>query len=392
MSEACTYLTLREMVQAGHKFLCLSRVKYFAACRTFGDMLKRFYPKTAKEMESIGALSPVGLEPIFGRFFIPVLPYRYVVRIFDLYAMEGLEVIFRFGIALLAMHKKILKALNVESVGEWWDQIKSFAYGTTFSFEALVSKAYGSWGNLPRKRLKFPTKRFLNRRIQKNHKWAEENISYDSVEPKRPIGLVSSDVPIVLVKDISRRAQIAEWLPNTLQDTKLDLIFSTNEHGRTLDQFYKHCSSSKRTLLLIEVLHSGAVIGAFATDTWHKNTSVYGDGGCFLFKLSPDAAFYPWQPPTIGSCESDESDALIEQFMMGTSRYISMGGGKDGQCGLRINEDMTLGSSGNTVTYNNQPLAGEENEQFDIGLVEVYRFIRALDGKPLDKLENVWNF
>ena len=65
MSEACTYLVLREMIQssgagAGNKkYLCLSKINYYACCRTFADTLMRFYPKTAKEMEKIGALSPI---------------------------------------------------------------------------------------------------------------------------------------------------------------------------------------------------------------------------------------------------------------------------------------------------------------------------------------------
>ena len=84
----------------------------------------RFYPKTAKEMEKIGALSPIGLEPIFERFFIPILPMRYVIRIMDLFLLEGIQIIFRVGIALLALQKKSLKAMNIQSTEEWWLQVK----------------------------------------------------------------------------------------------------------------------------------------------------------------------------------------------------------------------------------------------------------------------------
>ena len=57
--------------------------------------------------------------------------------------------------------------------------------------------------------------------------------------------------------------------------------------------------------------------------------------------------------------ENSADAALTEQFMMSTSKYISMGGGKDGTNGLRLNEDLTRGSSGNSVTYNNKPLFAE---------------------------------
>ena len=69
-----------------------------------------------------------------------------------------------------------------------------------------------------------------------------------------------------------------------------------------------------------------------------------------------------------------------------------MGGGKDGTNGLRLNEDLTRGSSGNSVTYNNKPLGGDDLSEFDVGLVEVYQLVRSVDGQPIDKMENVWNF
>jgi len=67
--------------------------------------------------------------------------------------------------------------------------------------------------------------------------------------------------------------------------------------------------------------------------------------------------------------------ALLEQFQVGTSSYISMGGNRDGTCGLRLNEDLTRAESAPAEGFNNEPLAGVEGD-LQIGLVEVYGLIR----------------
>jgi len=395
MPESCVYQTVREMIEhGGTKFMTSTQLDYYSNCRTFGDLMKRFYPKTAKEMTEIGALSPIGLEPIFNRFFIPILPFRYVMRIMDFFTLEGQTVIFRFGVALLAIYKKQLKSMNLRDTQSWWKQLKDFTHDSKFDFDEVIRIAYGAWGNVHRKRCRFPKQKFLDRRNVRNQKWARSQIELSGQEPIRPIGFISSEesTPFVLAKDSIKRAHIAEWLPRTFQDTKIDCIYSTNVHGRTLERFYTHCAKAKHTLILIEVLDNNSIIGAFATDKWHKSSSVYGDGGCFLFSLHPEARYYPWSPGTIGSTDTDETDALLEQFMMSTSRYISMGGSPDGSCGLRLNEDLTKGSSARSITYNNEPLAGEElREFFEVGVVEVFRFVRAIDGQPLDKIENIWS-
>uniref|UniRef100_A0A7S2K1S0 Oxidation resistance protein 1 n=1 Tax=Leptocylindrus danicus TaxID=163516 RepID=A0A7S2K1S0_9STRA len=390
MSESCAYFTIREMLNCSmSKYLYVSQVDHYACCRTFADLMKRFYPKTFAEMDAIGALSPIGLAPIFDRFFVPILPFRYVQRIMDVFTIEGTKVLFRFGIALLSMYKKPLKAMDIQSSEQWWGEVKNFTHLASFDFERLVKKAYGTWGNLRRKKLAFPKRNYLNRMMKGNSKWAESQVQYNTIEPIMPLGLIKTEVPAVLANESVRRAHLAEWLPRTLRDTKLELVFSTDTHGRTLERLYANCSKAKHSIMLLEVLDTGAVIGMFATEVWHRTNKVYGDGGCFLFKLSPDAKSSPWKPRSVCSNDSENTTSLMEQFMMSTGNYISMGGSHDGSCGLRLNEDLTRGSSDHSLTFGNDPLAGNDLLDFDVGLVEVYRFIRSIDGKPLDKM---WDF
>ena len=94
---------------------------------------------------------------------------------------------------------------------------------------------------------------------------------------------------------------------------RLELIYSSNYHGRSIEMFYRQvgagvdfellsnsltcgcrnpqlpqCAVAIHTVTLLEVLDAGAVLGMYATQTWHNNPSGYGDGECFLFRLAPN--------------------------------------------------------------------------------------------------------
>lgn len=213
------------------------------------------------------------------------------------------------------------------------------------------------------------------------------------------------------------------WLPIPMQNTKLDIIYSTNIHGRSTEQFYKYCQHSKHTLTIMEVLKTGARIGMYATHEWHADCNVYGDGECFLFRLRPDPICYKWtsptHPPSTNTTtrnnknkktnndnnttttttinqEDSSSSSWMEQFIMISRHdFISMGIGKDnngGDSGLRLNDDLTIGTSNTAIGFHNQPLPGNNLTTFEIGLVEVYRFIREVDGKAVDNNQISWTF
>mmetsp|Transcript_23053 Transcript_23053/g.30600 ORF Transcript_23053/g.30600 Transcript_23053/m.30600 type:complete len:224 (-) Transcript_23053:275-946(-) len=198
-----------------------------------------------------------------------------------------------------------------------------------------------------------------------------------------PIEYINGDIPSELVKPTLIRSKLAEWLPLALKSSVLELIFSTGEHGRSLEQFYSHCEKSKQTILLLEVLQTGATIGMYASDPWHVDGQVYGDGTCFLFRAMPDPVCFKWKGgggsgPSATNADVElaiEELALVENFMTGKSSYISMGINREGGSGLRLNEDLTKGMSSYTVSFDNDPLAGENVTEFDVGLVEVYRLL-----------------
>lgn len=134
----------------------------------------------------------------------------------------------------------------------------------------------------------FPVANFVSRLMSNNEAWAVENQTNISIhEDKKPLGILEGKYPFVLVKHSPERLLLARWLPPSLQSTRLDLVYSSSHHGRSLDMFYRCCSSARHTITVMEVLGADTVVGMYATQTWHNNPDGYGDGNCFLFRLTP---------------------------------------------------------------------------------------------------------
>jgi hypothetical protein len=422
MSESYAFAAVREMAHHASWYLAPSRTEHGATCRAFADVLRKLHGQTAAYLDERDVLTERGLQPIFQDMFVGVLPLPYVQRIVDIYTLEGVKVLFRFGVAVLVLYKKACSEHNwsIQSADEWWHTLRSWAHSPRFNFEVVVRKAYGVHGRGLRKQMRFPRRHILQRiiRMEEERLRAEgaENASYAEA-PAKPLGLVARPPAVpgeekeearpVLAHSLAARQHLAEWLPLTLRLTNLDVIYSTNVHGRSLDMLYRRVKDHKHTLLLCEVLTadgSPCVIGMYASQAWRPSSEVYGDGGCFLFRLEPEAAVWKWHPkPTVTASGSmtlldsvdledhsseEESNtnrtALLEQFMVGTSKYISMGGNPDGSCGLRLNEDLTIGESSAAVGFDNEPLHGEgKGSVFDVGLVEVYGLVRQIDGRAV---------
>lgn len=262
--------------------------------------------------------------------------------------------------------------------------------------DTLVRKAYGYHGNRARKRMRFPRRHVLSRiiRLEQERVLSGEagvdleslSTTANSVEAPRPLALASSSSSSQehsrLLASTDSRSHLAAWLPLSLRLSKLELIYSTNIHGRTLERFYTHCKGHRQTVTVVQVLDEDAVVGMFANQEWHISSQVYGDGECLLFRISPDAACFQWKPSaspddnnaTNGDdLEDANSVALLEQFQVGRPNFISMGGNPDGTCGLRLNEDLTRGESAPALGFGNSDSLVPGLSSFDVGLVEVYR-------------------
>ena len=110
MPESCAFATIREMLKDHSYFFPISRSQQKAWCKTFSYLMKKLYPSTTKALIKNGVLTQAnGLDPIFQRFFIPILKKDHVLRIMDIYFIEGFKVRI-YGIKKLKLvHIKRLK-------------------------------------------------------------------------------------------------------------------------------------------------------------------------------------------------------------------------------------------------------------------------------------------
>lgn len=399
MSEAYAFCAIREMSHAW--YFPTSRKQQFAHGAAFRDILQRLHPATAEYLQDRGVFDDPEIKPIFVDLFLEILPHPCIMRIMDIYTLEGIKVIFRVGVSLLVLFKIAIheQLMTISNADEFWSALRTWTHHPHFQLNVVIRKAYGIHGRLLRRQLRFPSRNILRRII----KMEEEKLStidedYRDTGPPAPLGISQitdsldgqEQIRPILVQNEAVRAHLADWLPLSLRLTNLRLLYSTNYHGRSLEMFYNKVRNVKYTLILVEVLdQKNTVLGMFASQAWKVSPVVYGNGECFLFRLQPDAQCWKWNPGTkhlvtIEDFAMEQSTALLEQFMVGRQFFISLGGNKDGTCGLRLNEDFTIGESSTAEGYDNEPLHGTgEGSVFQIGLLEAYGLVQQIDGRYL---------
>jgi len=412
-----------------------------------------------------------------------------VVRLMDIYSLEGNKVLFRFGVALAVLYGKVYKEHYMYASTEpnkWWLGLVDCCHGGEdgqhcLSFDILLKKAYGVHGRGVRKRFRFPRRPVLARIIEiEEEKYRKEreqrrthyqfhnnNNNQDGDHPGEvtcvrggvdgtiefyldqiePLGLVTPPPPTDpnreqviprLVESTFARTKLAEWLPLSLRFTKLDLVYSTSFHGRTLENVYRCLAKSRHTILILEPYGTREkrdryLIGMYASHTWRPSSRVYGDGRSFLFRIDLDddkkkddetrdggrgnehtedqssagSKSWKWHPPdlldfgALASFDNEHNDgqfgsvfstmqqtasnktALLETFQVSTADFLSLGGNEEGGAGLRLNEDLTKAESSRADGFDNEPLLPDAGGMFEVGLVEVYQLVRQMDGVPV---------
>ncbi len=321
-----------------------------------------------------------------------------VIRFMDIFMIEGCKAIFRLALSLVPIISKkelkvsryafghsmmsvmsstneymTTKALRLTCAESWWEQIRNRTMDPGFSFEKHLDSMYPK--PLRKIVVRYPRRHVLARVMKRHESWALANMPlHIEQSPRKPIGYTSEDC--MLAKPVSFRLCLTEWLPEALKMSKLDLIYSTEIHGRSLATFFQQCEKSKNTIVVFETFtgKTRSIIGMFATHAWSINPCPYGDSDCFLFRADPDANCFKWT-----SIENLENQAASEQFMVSRSDFIAMGANTDATNGIRLDKDLVKGESHRALGFNNEPLPGNNQQKFDIGHLEVYRLIRCIE-------------
>ena len=87
----------------------------------------------------------------------------------------------------------------------------------------------------------------------------------------------------------------------------------------------------------------------------------YGTGECFVFQLQPQLLCWRWWQKKMQQTKND-------YFQFGTPEALAMGGGP--HYAIRLDADLSMGSSGTSSTFGSPCLASQE--EFQIGKVELW--------------------
>lgn len=183
----------------------------------------------------------------------------------------------------------------------------------------------------------------------------------------------TDDCPFLL--NPLQRQQIAEKvLPRGIVYAKWKRLYSLARDGDSFDCCLRHVGTHHPTLLILTTTR-GAAFGGLADAPWNhpqnrKIPQYYGGSTACLFRVVGDRASpqeqhniqaYPWTGANRYSQLCDPEHSML-----------ALGGGEGG-FGLAVSQDFTVGSTGRSATFGNDPLCDQDT--FEVLDLEIYGFL-----------------
>lgn len=154
------------------------------------------------------------------------------------------------------------------------------------------------------------------------------------------------------------RKSLYKKLPARAQGYAWKLVFSTSQHGFSLNSLYRKMGEVETPIMLfIQDTHQN-VFGAVVSCSLHVSELYYGTGESFLFSFHPEFQVFPW---------TGENTF----FVKGNNESLIVGGG-DGNFGLWLDGDLYQGRTQSCKTFDNPQLT--DTEDFIIKSVECWCF------------------
>ncbi|XP_063819716.1 TBC1 domain family member 24-like [Pseudophryne corroboree] len=272
-----------------HKcYIDQSFLSYEASSMTFGDLAKKYcqagHKFIATHCENTAEVFSDWLMWIFGD-----LPFEYVIRVFDVFLLEGNKVLYRVALALLKQYKIHAEFEGQDVRSDIQDFMKNISKHVCV--EKLMEKA-------------FSIRLFSHKEIWLLHMANRKALSQSGItvmQPRHPahmsVDITNFSSEIVTAHEMR---VMWSWIPERFSLYPPVLLFSTLEHGYSLQRFYSHCEGSEPTLLLIKTT-SNEVCGAYLSSDWNERrkccgqvATFFGTGECFVFSLRPDMERYEW--------------------------------------------------------------------------------------------------
>ncbi|KAG7202612.1 hypothetical protein KM043_009798 [Ampulex compressa] len=155
------------------------------------------------------------------------------------------------------------------------------------------------------------------------------------------------------------REQLCRHLPARAEGYLWTLVFSTSQHGFSLNSMYRKMAKIESPILLVIEDTEGNVFGALTSCALHVSDHFYGTGESLLFRFTPRFQAFNWT-----------GDNLY--FIKGNNESLAIGAG-DGRFGLWLDGDLYQGRTQSCSTYGNEPLAPRED--FVVKTLECWAFI-----------------
>lgn len=405
--------------EPGKRLMDQTFLAYESTSMTFGDLANKY---CAPAHKLIVAMSKDVLEVYsdWQRWLLGDLPFSHAVRVLDVYLVEGYKVLYRVALAVLKFYRKH-KAGAQNSQGDPTHQesekvradIQAFVKGiaSTVTPEKLLEKAFSI-------RL-FSRKEITLLQLTNERSLQQKGITVKQKRRNVQLALNPDTFSSEIVSAKEMR-DIWSWIPERFALCQPQLLFTTSNHGCSLNRFYSHCEGYEPTLLLIRTTDAD-VCGAFLSTDWEERKrggnklSFFGTGECFVFRLKPEMERYEWvviRHPELASSlktQGEEDSAAIESqnadsnnlqqpekpvgelspflsarhfnlnsrntsmFMAGNFDSIIIGGGEGNA--LYIDSELNHGRTATCATFDNPPLCAET---FQVSLLEVWGFQDAM--------------
>lgn len=155
------------------------------------------------------------------------------------------------------------------------------------------------------------------------------------------------------------RENLCRHLPARAEGYVWTLVFSTSQHGFSLNSMYRKMAKVESPILLVIEDTEGNVFGALTSCSLHVSDHFYGTGESLLFRFTPRFQAFNWT-----------GDNLY--FIKGNNESLAIGAG-DGKFGLWLDGDLYQGRTQSCSTYGNEPLAPRED--FVVKTLECWAFI-----------------
>ncbi|XP_063696016.1 oxidation resistance protein 1 isoform X3 [Culicoides brevitarsis] len=155
------------------------------------------------------------------------------------------------------------------------------------------------------------------------------------------------------------REKLCGHLPARAEGYAWSLVFSTSQHGFSLNSLYRKMHKLESPVLIVIQDTEQNVFGALTSCSLHVSDHFYGTGESLLYKFNPTFKVFHWSGENL-------------YFIKGNPESLAIGAG-DGKFGLWLDGDLNQGRSQHCSTYANEPLAPQED--FVIKTLECWAFV-----------------